>query len=102
MPPSGERPIVRKPLGEAHADRRSNRRRQTHQERHPRITGSKSRREERRQRRNRPVHQPYQARLHHLQHEILAVPEIVISRPPSPSRSISAVTKPPPKQNSRP
>src|SRR5918994_2421210 len=72
-PAPGERPIVRKPLREAHADTSPHRGRKPYQKRDSGVPRRKSRRKQRRQRRNRPVHQTHETGLHNPQYEVLAV-----------------------------
>ena len=66
---AGERAVVGQSLGKSHGNAGADRRRQADQERRPGLVGGKGRREQRRQRRHRAVHQADKSRLHELQHE---------------------------------
>ena len=67
--PTGQRPVVGQRLGHAHADRRAERRGEPDQQRGARA-GHVGRREDRRERRDRPVDEPDQAGLDDLQEPV--------------------------------
>ena len=64
-----ERAVVGKRLGETHADASADRRGEADEKSRPIGLGRESRREQRRQRRDRTIHQAGEAGLHILQHE---------------------------------
>src|SRR5882757_3057078 len=66
---AGDGPVVRQRLGKAHADAGAERRRQADEEGILRLTGQAGGRENRRQGRDRAVHQAEQRRLDLLQHK---------------------------------
>ncbi|SRR5579885_1388182 len=66
---AGERAVIGKRLGEGHRDARADRGGEPHHESLPGVVGREGGGEERRERRNRAVHQARKARLHILQDE---------------------------------
>ncbi len=66
---AGERAVVGERLGEGHGDAGADRGGEADQERRPGVVGGEGRREQRRERRDRAIHQAGEARLHVLQHE---------------------------------